>query len=73
MNSFFQRKKVEMIQITIINVMIKVDDALMTFPFEKVNDLTDARESFSFFLFPLSRHAVCKFSAQIKFVYCDRK
>ena len=40
--------------------MIKDDDA-MPFSFEKVNDLADARESFMFCQFPLSRHAVCKF------------
>jgi len=50
-----------MIYIIIVSVMIKDDDAVMTFPFEKINDLAGARESFIFFLFPPSRHAVCKF------------
>jgi len=40
--------------------MIKDDDAVMTFPFEKVNDLAGVRESFIICLFPLSRHTVCK-------------
>jgi hypothetical protein len=40
--------------------MIKDDDAV-TFSYEKVNDLAGARESFIFFHFPLSRHAICKF------------
>jgi hypothetical protein len=31
--------------------MIQDDDAVMTFPFEKINDLAGARQSFIFFLF----------------------